>query len=216
MKIKTIITAICLTASAFSQTPPDIKGFVLGMTMEECLIQKLGEHEYRKELERRKTQRSSSADFYKEFGTDFLWGLRHPTNPNVYVLYLGTMVGSNRPQLTIGGAKANINGLFKVETSNATSILYVVSATFSNSVSDIVLQGLIEKYGEPTSKNAVEKFNRMGAKFSGVDVIWKIGDKYTILFQSIGSKVDEANLSIFDDVVMDKVDKMKNPLSKDI
>jgi hypothetical protein len=184
---------------------PDIKGFTLGMTMEQCLIKKMGEDEYRRELSMVRESR----------GADFYWGISKG-NPNVCHLFLGTPIGSKQKKITIAGAEANIVGQFKVETPKSESILYVVHATFSSSVSDTVLEGLIEKYGNPTSKKLTEKSNRMGAKFSGVEAMWKIGPSYTILFQSIGSKVDESSLSIFDDNIMNQISTMKNPLSKDI
>jgi hypothetical protein len=203
MKIKIVLSAIGLASTLFSQNVvPDIKGFVLGMTMEQGLIKKMGEDEYRRELSMAR----------ESLGADFYWGSRG-ANPNVTLFSLAAT--TNRPT-TIAGAKANIIGKFKVETPKSESILYIVYATFSNSVSDAVFEGLVEKYGNPTSKKLIEKSNRMGAKFSGVEAMWKIGGRYTILFQSVGSKVDESDLSIFDDSIMDRISKMKNPLSKDI
>jgi len=208
MKIKIVLSAIGLASTLFSQNVvPDIKGFTLGMTMEQCMIKKLGEEEYKQELARSEVNHSLGSNFY--------WGISRG-NPNVCHLFLGTPIGSKQKKITIAGADANIFGLFKVETPKSESILYTVLATFSSSVSDAVLEGLIEKYGNPTSKELTEKSNRMGAKFSGVEATWKIGAHYTITFQSIGSKVDESSITISDDHIANEISKMKNPLSKDI
>lgn len=60
--------------------------------------------------------------------------------------------------------------------------------TAGQSVAELVLEDLVQKYGKPTSQEAVPGQTRMGAKFTAVNALWELPG-LRVLYASVLDKI---------------------------
>ncbi len=225
MKIKIVLSAIALASTSFSQNVvPDIKGFALGMTMEQCLIRHKGESSYKEEL---------AARFN---GDSYYWGSVSEINPLRCFLKFsrfspaegrskgGDDIAGNFPngeQITFAGSMVEIQALFKTNFPKSNSTLYYLCVDFSKDNFEVVFEGLVKKYGTPTKTENVEKVNGLGRKFSGVNASWTLASgKYEITLESLGDTTEKSKLTMMDMLILSQISEgdtnHRKNLSKDI
>lgn len=120
------------------------------------------------------------------------------------------------PKTTIAGVNAYINYFFLVrDAANPNqAVLFRIEATFREQGFVGVMQGFVEKYGQPADFGMETLQNRAGASFQSAFLTWRNRAGHIHLRQRAGT-IDDSRVSIVDDALLAEFSRRSQEAHKD-